>query len=91
MSNKRFDKLQNNDRYFRLQKKRYERIKEPDGKSTLDFSLSFTNKEILKIQAKGRLLKAKYGVKRADVLRKVLLNLDDEELLIFLGLLKLEW
>ncbi|QKF82061.1 hypothetical protein [Halarcobacter ebronensis] len=87
MSTKRkFDRLKNQDKFFKMQKKRLDRIAEPDTKGKLDFSIVLTNKEILKIQSKGRILKAKYGLTRAKVLREVLLNLDDEDLICFLGL-----
>lgn len=85
-SDKKIDKITNINKFYELQKKREDRIKDPNKKSSLDFNLTFTNKEILKIQSKGRLLRVKYGITRADVLRKVLLNLDDEELICFLGL-----
>ncbi len=83
---KRFNRLKDKDRYYKLMMKKKERISNPDEKSVLDFTLTFTNKEILKIQTKSRIIKAKYGINRADILREVLLNLDDEALICFLGL-----
>jgi len=87
---KRINKMNNKDRLLKLEEKKLDRISNQTKRENLKFNLSFTNKEILLIQRKMRLLKARFGLTRADVLRKVLLNLDGEELICFLNLLDLD-
>lgn len=87
---KRFNHMRDLERFNKLQEKKIDRVKTPNEKEPLNLTMKFTNKEILTIQRKTKLLKVKYGVTRADVLRKVLLNLDDEELLCFLNLLQID-
>lgn len=88
-STKKFNNLKDKERLLRLQEKKIERKMNPNEIEVLNLSLRLTSKEVAIIQRKTQLLKVKYGkgLTRSKILRKVLLNLDDEELICFLNLL----
>lgn len=70
-----------------LRNKQIERLKESKKMGRVNITMDFKQHEIKSIQTKTKAIRALYGLTRTKVLRKVLLNLDDEELLHFLNLL----
>ncbi len=83
---KNIRELRARERLEYLKEKELERIKNPNKKVKFNFNIMLTNREITIIKRKTRYLKAKYNIPRTKVLRKVLLNLSDEDLICFLGL-----
>ncbi|AXX87147.1 hypothetical protein AMRN_1411 [Malaciobacter marinus] len=70
-----------------LKEKEIERSRKlNNAKKNIGITLTFKAWEVDRIQRKSKVIKKLYGVKRSDVLKKVLLNLDDEDLINFLGM-----
>ncbi|PLY11389.1 MAG: hypothetical protein C0626_02125 [Arcobacter sp.] len=81
-------KIEDKKKLEELQKKTAERLKSSKLTAEINFNMRFKKYEIAIIKRKTKSLRIKYdGLTRAEVLRKVLLNLDDEELICFLNLL----
>lgn len=73
-----------------LKNKELDRMKNPHEKIRFNLNIVFTKREIILIKRQTRYIKLHYGLSRTKVLRKVLLNLSDIDLLIFLGLYKVK-